>query len=376
MNKSKAQFSIPRVGVLESGPSDTIADIEGVKVGHFTLANESLQTGVTVIKAHGESHWLNKVPAGATIFNGYGKSVGLMQVEELGVLESPIALTNTFSVSAIAHGQIQQAIAEHPQIGKEWTSVNPLVFECSDAKLNDMQALAIKPEHFEDALQSATSVFAQGSVGAGRGMSCYGMKGGVGSASRKARGSLSYRVGALVLSNFGRPHQIQLPYGASGETIAAHLEQLAMQRLQQTEHASRTLGGVSQAELGPDHGPERGSIIIVLATDAPLDARQLKRLSMRAVAGLARTGSMIGHGSGDIALAFSTAYTLPHHAQQSMPKIQLLHEQDLDGLFEAAADATQQAIWASLWNAETVYGRDGSVRYSVQEVLAQLSLGA
>jgi len=350
----KFSIPLPRVGNLPSGATDSITDIGAVTVGQFTLADGPLQTGVTVIKAHNESHWLHKVPAAATIFNGYGKSVGLMQVQELGVMETPVALTNTFSVSAVAHGQIEQAIIDHPSIGKEWTSVNPLVFECSDAHLNQMQALAVKPEHYRLALAATNKQFDQGAVGAGRGMSCYGLKGGVGSASRQARGELGYSVGALVLSNFGKPHQIQVPgYSGIAQRISAYLENKKSQRGQHT-------------------GPERGSIIIVLATDAPLDSRQLRRLSMRAVAGLARTGSMIGHGSGDIALAFSTAYTIPHHADEAMPTQGMLHEQKLDGLFEAAAEATEQAIWSSLWRAQTVWGRDDNVRFGIQEVLASI----
>jgi D-aminopeptidase len=331
---SSDQITVPRVGTLPSGAYDRISDVPGVRVGHCTLNAGSIQTGVTVVYPHDQPLFLNKVPAAATVLNGFGKSVGLIQVDELGVLETPIALTNTFSVSAVAQAQIQQAVALHPEIGRSLPTVNPLVFECNDGYLNDIQAFAVQAAHYEQAVASASSVFAQGAVGAGRGMSCFGLKGGIGSASRLTQG---YTVGALVLSNFGKlPHLM-----IAGERVG--------------------LG------LAHEAGPEKGSIILLVATDAPLDARQLKRLSMRAGVGLARMGSFLGHGSGDIALAFSTAYTVPQDPATPMPAIAMLHETWLDGLFEACAEACEQAILASLWYAETVIGRQGHKRQALRE---------
>ena len=327
--------NVPRVGTLLSGAYDSIADVPGVRVGHCTLNAGALQTGVTVVYPHEQSLFFNKVPAAATVLNGFGKSVGLIQVEELGVLETPIALTNTFSVSAVAQAQIQQAIALHPEIGRRLPTVNPLVFECNDGYLNDIQAFAVQAAHYEQACASASSVFAQGAVGAGRGMSCFGLKGGIGSASRLVQG---HTVGALVLSNFGKLPHLTI----RGERIGLNLAQ--------------------------ESGPEKGSIILLVATDAPLDARQLKRLSARAGVGLARMGSFFGHGSGDIALAFSTAYTVPQDRDAPMPAIAMLHETLLDGLFEACAEACEQAILSSLWHAETVIGRQGHTRQALREV--------
>ena len=333
---------MPRVGVLAAGGRDAITDVPGVAVGHCTLDQGSVQTGVTVVRVHGGSHFLHKVPAAATVFNGFGKSVGLMQVDELGVLETPIALTNTFSVPAVATAQIQAAILEHPEIGRDWPTVNPLVFECNDGYLNDIQAMAIEPGHYREALAGAQAEFAQGAVGAGRGMSCFGLKGGIGSASRVVPCESGYIVGALVLSNFGRLRNLVIDGNPVGRSLA-----------------SRVAGGVE---------PDKGSIIMLLGTNAPLDALQLRRLSGRAALGLARTGSFMGHGSGDMALAFTTAYTVPQRASDPMPALAMVHAGLLDGLFEAAVEATEQAILNSLWFAEGVCGRDGHIRASLRSV--------
>lgn len=348
-----AVFDQPRIGALPSGSLDSICDVAGVAVGHCTLDEGPLQTGVTVVRPHPGDPYRDKVPAAATVLNGFGKSVGLVQVQELGVLETPIALTNTFSVGAVAEAQIRQAVAANPQVGRELPTVNPLVFECNDGYLNDIQALTVAPAHYDAAYQAAATRFAQGSVGAGRGMSCFSLKGGIGSASRLAQvqPGVRYTVGALVLANFGRLPNLIVAGRPFGRRLADRLDRA---------------GGAGQGRAPGE--PEKGSIILLLATDAPLDARQLRRLSLRAGAGLARTGSVFGHGSGDIALAFSTAYTVPHLAERGMPAVAMLHETRIDPLFEAAAEAAEQAIVAALWRATTVAGRDGHVRRAITEV--------
>ena len=334
----------PHIGSLPSGRHDAISDVGEIRVGHCTLNRESLQTGVTVVVPHAGDPFIDKVPAAAVVINGFGKSVGLIQVEELGVLETPIALTNTFGVSAVAQAQIREAIAAHPEIGREWSTLNPLVLECNDGFLNDIQALAISEAHYRQAIGSANARCLQGCVGAGRGMSAFELKGGVGTASRRCG---AYTVGSLVLANFGKLENPVLAGKPIGRAWAEHKK--------------------------ADDTPEKGSIIMLIATDAPLDARQLRRLALRACAGLARTGSVFGHGSGDIALAFSTAYTVPHLASQPMPALAMVHETQLDPLFHAAADATEQAILHALWHAETVHGRDGHCRRALPEVLVQYS---
>ena len=339
---------VPRIGRLPSGARDAITDVAGVTVGHATRDEGDVQTGVTVVRPHAGDPYLERVPAGVAVLNGFGKSVGLMQIEELGVLETPIAFTNTFAVPAMAAAQIRQCIAANPDCGRALPTVNPLVFECNDGFLNDIQRMAVTEADYLRAWSDAGEAFAQGAVGAGRGMSSFGLKGGMGSASRVvAIGATPFTVGALVLANYGRPEQLTVAGDAWGPRLAAALGTL-------------------------DAGPEKGSIIMLLATDAPLDARQLRRLALRAGAGLARTGSVFGHGSGDIALAFSTAFTLPQRADAPVPAVALLHDALLDPLFQAAADSTEQAILHALWRAETVTGRDGHVRRALCDVLPPL----
>jgi D-aminopeptidase len=337
----------PRVGTLRAGPRNLITDVEGVSVGHATLEQSDVQTGVTVIRPHAGDVFRDKVPAAVTVLNGFAKSIGLEQVRELGVLETPLALTNTFSVPAVAQAQIRQAIAANPEIGRAQPTVNSLVFECNDGYLNDIQAMAVEERHYLAAHDAAGPLFEQGSVGAGRGMSCFHLKGGIGSASRIAPETgpaAAHTVGALVLANFGRLPMLTV--------------------------AGRPVGRVLAEPSGlADSEPEKGSIILIVATNAPLDARQLRRLSLRAGAGLARTGSVFGHGSGDVALAFSTAYTLPGDMSRAMPDVRTVHDAALDPLFLACAEAAEQAVVNALWHAQTVAGRDGHVRQGIRDLI-------
>ena len=342
---------LPQVGSLQPGARNAITDVAGVTVGHHTLDANEVQTGVTVVRPHAGDLFRDRVPAAAVVLNGFGKSVGLVQVEELGVLETPIALTNTFSVAAVATAQIRQCIAANPETGRALSTVNPLVFECNDGYLNDIQQMAITGQHYLQACEQAGADVQEGSVGAGRGMSSFGLKGGVGTASRRvpAAGGGEHTVGALVLANFGRLPQLILAGHALGERLAQMVE-------------------ATREPLPAE--PEKGSIILLIATDAPLDARQLRRLALRAGAGLARTGSVFGHGSGDIALAFSTAYTVPQQADQPMPALAMLHDGLIDGLFQAVVDSTEQAILHALWCARAVTGRDGHHRQALADLLA------
>jgi D-aminopeptidase len=356
----------PHIGVLPGGPLGTIADVDGVSVGHCTLDQGALQTGVTVIRPHRGDPFVDKVPAAASVINGFGKSIGLVQVDELGTLETPIALTNTFGVAAMAQAQIRAAIRANPRIGREWSTVNPLVFECNDGYLNDIQALAVTEQHFNDAFDTASAKVASGSVGAGRGMSCFDLKGGIGNASRVVGvAGRSYTVGALVLANFGRLPMLTLDGTPLGRVLA---ERAAAPITDAPTEAATNATAAPAVETKP----EQGSIIMIVATDAPLDARQLKRLSLRAAAGLARTGSVYGHGSGDIALAFSTAYTVPHAADFiTLPP--LVADAHLDPLFRACADSVEQAIVDALWSAVSVTGRDGHRRLSLHDSVPDLA---
>ncbi|CAE6769064.1 Beta-peptidyl aminopeptidase BapA [Paraburkholderia domus] len=357
----------PHIGVLPSGPRGTLADIEGVTVGHCTLDEGAVQTGVTVIRPHPGDPFIAKVPAAASVINGFGKSIGLVQVEELGVLETPIALTNTFGVAAVAQAQIRAAIRANPQIGREWSTVNPLVFECNDGYLNDIQALAVSEQHYNDACDAASVDVASGSVGAGRGMSCFDLKGGIGNASRVIDvAGRSYTVGALVLANFGRLPMLTIDGAPLGRVLAGRAAKSV------AAGSAAVATSANSAIQATASKPEQGSIIMIVATDAPLDARQLKRLSLRAAAGLARTGSVYGHGSGDIALAFSTAYTVPHESDfVALPPV--LADARLDPLFRACADSVEQAIVDALWHATSVTGRDGHRRLSLRDTAPDLA---
>jgi D-aminopeptidase len=340
---------LPRIGALPSGPRDAISDVAGVTVGHCTLNANEVQTGVTVVRPNSGNLFLDRVPAAAVVLNGFGKSVGLTQVEELGVLETPIALTNTFSVAAVATTQIHQCMAANPETGRGLPTVNPLVFECNDGFLNDIQRMAVTGRHYLHACEQASVEVEQGSVGAGRGMSCFGLKGGSGTASRRVPGASGdeHNVGALVLANYGRLPQLIMAGQALGARLAAQM--------------------AATPSAAPE--PEKGSVILLVATDAPLDARQLRRLALRAGAGLARTGSVFGHGSGDIALAFSTAYTVPLQSNRTMPAIAMLHDGLLDPLFQAVADSTEQAIIHALFRATPVTGRNGHHRNALADLL-------
>jgi len=342
----------PRVGTLPAGALDAITDVAGVALGHCTLDGGATQTGATVLLPQPGNLFLHKLPAGLAVINGFGKSIGLMQVQELGTLESPIALVSTLAVGTAATALVRDALARNAELARSLPTLNPLVFECNDGWLNDARTLALQESHVAQALAAAHAAqqagqgsFEQGSVGAGRGMSCHGLKGGIGSASRRvAWQGRESTVGALVLANHGRPEALTI----AGRRIGAPLQ--------------------ARMDAEADAGPERGSIIVLLATDAPLDARQLGRVARRAAAGLARTGSDYGHGSGDIALAFSTAWRVPQQADEPMPAVAMLHEAALDGVFQAAAEATEQAIVHALFAATTVRGRDGRTRHALTEL--------
>jgi len=338
-------LSAPHIGRLPAGPRNSITDVAGVRVGHCTLDEGAVQTGVTVIVPHAGNLFTHKLPAAAAVINGFGKSVGLVQLEELGTLETPIALSNTFAVAALLEAQIRHTLRTNPECGRSLPTVNPLVLECNDGYLNDLQRMAVQPAHFDTAMQALSEQVDQGAVGAGRGMSSFELKGGIGTASRcvaLGQAGHHFTVGALVLSNFGRLPELIV----AGEALGARLA----------------------GQGDSDGAPEKGSIIMILAIDAPLDARQLKRLATRAGAGLARTGSAYGHGSGDIALAFSTAQQI--EAEADCMQMALLADHLLDPLFHAAADTVEQAILHALFAAPTVRGRDGHVRMSLRERLA------
>lgn len=318
------------------GPTHRISDVSGVRVGHCTLNEGEKQTGVTAIVPPGGNLFLTPLPCGVEVLNGFAKPIGLVQIEELGVLQTPILLSNTLAVGTLFTTLVRDAILRNPELGRTLPTVNPLVLECNDGWLNDIQALAITEAMAHEALQTASADFARGSVGAGRGMSCFSLKGGIGTASRVIP-SLNATLGVLVLANFGALEALTLDGVRAGEMIAPLL-------------------------AGEPPQLDAGSVIIIMATDAPLDARQLKRIAKRAGAGLGRLGSYWGHGSGDIAVAFSTQ-PLPQPPQ----------DDTLEPLLAAAADATEQAVLDALLSAEAVTGFRGHHRPSLTQILDRLT---
>ncbi len=331
-------------GRLPPGPLNRISDIPGVTVGHATLAEGDLRTGVTAIRPHPGNVFRDRPVAAAHVLNGFGKSIGLMQIEELGQLETPILLTNTLSVGTCGTALIRRAIAENPRIGRQTSTVNPVVGECNDGYLNDIQALAVTEQHALAALDATTAEFAVGAVGAGAGMSCFGFKGGIGSASRQVvLDGATFHLGTLALANFGRAGDLLLPDG-------------------------RRIAPPAPAR-DPMPTPERGSVIVVVATDVPLEHRQLHRVIRRAGAGLARVGSFYGHGSGDVFLGFTTANRTPHDPKSDLLPLRAIAEERIDRLFEAAAEATQEAVLDALAASPDTTGRIGHMRPGLRAAL-------
>lgn len=329
-----------RIGILPPGPQNAITDVAFVRVGHRTLLEGSdVRTGVTVILPHGQNLFQSKVPAAIAVGNGFGKLVGVTQVRELGVIETPIALTNTLSCFTVADALVRYTLA---QPGNEQVrSVNPVVGECNDGVLNDIRGQHIRGRHVQDALGAATEAAPQeGSVGAGTGTRCFGFKGGIGTASRvvpEAAGQ--YTAGVLVQTNFDGVLNV------AGAPVGKALGR----------HYLRRRPGRQEGR------PEDGSCMIVVATDAPLNARQLGRLARRALLGLAATGSPMTHGSGDYVIAFSSSELVrtPHRAAEPVQLKSVLREETLSPLFQAVREATEEAILNSLLRATTMTGFGG-----------------
>lgn len=322
---------------LPPGPANTICDVAGVAVGHRTLTGVGLATGVTAILPHGGDLFRLKPRAAVEVINGFGKSAGLVQVAELGTLETPILLTNTFSVAACTEVLIRRAIAANPAIGRQTSTVNPLVLECNDGAISDIQALAVSPQDALAALEVASGgPVSQGAIGAGTGMTAFGFKAGIGSASRRMHiDRQDFMLGALVLANFGRAGDLVLPDGRRPDPQGTT-------------------------------PPERGSVIIVMATDLPLGDRQLQRVARRGGAGLARLGAFWGHGSGDISLVFTTADPVPHQSDDAFLPGRRLDEDHIDIPFRAATEAVQEAVLNALCAAEPARARNGRLYPSLR----------
>ncbi|AIU69747.1 aminopeptidase [Thermococcus eurythermalis] len=332
-----------KIGVFEHGKRNSIADL-GVRVGHVTLIEgDDVRTGVTVLLPPVKNPFKEKLFASTFVMNGFSKPIGFVQVDELGYIETPIALTNTLSVYTVASAMVKHMIELNPDL----KSVSPVVMECNDSYLNNIRKMAVREEHYFEAVKNASLDFEEGAVGAGTGMSAFEFKGGIGSSSRVVEiGGEEYTVASLVLANFGRREDLTI----AGVPVGLELKDY------------------------PGRGPSaKGSISMVVATDAPLTARGLKRVAKRAVVGLARTGGYAYHGSGDVVLAFSTAQTAPLDKEPHL--LSFLPDNALSRLFKATAEATEEAIINALLQARTVEG-NGHVRYAlpidnVKEILSK-----
>jgi len=329
-------------GVFSTGPLDAITDVEGVRVGHTTIVEgDRVRTGVTAIVPHGGNVFQDKVAGAVFVGNAFGKLAGSTQVAELGTIETPIVLTNTLSVGTAMDAVVRYTLA---QPGNEQVrSVNALVGETNDGGLNDIRGLHVTRDHVLNAIRDAkTGPVAEGSVGAGTGTVNYGWKGGIGTSSRKLDRT-NFTVGVLAQTNFGGNLTI------AGVPIFKSLQ------------PPRSASGSRARNGSPVDTRDDGSCMLIVATDAPLDARDLRRLAARAVFGLARTGSSYSNGSGDFAVAFSTAPDVRSRFNETAPRAHVtLPVEATSPLFEAALEATEEAVYNSLFQATTVRSAIGT----------------
>lgn len=324
-------------GILPPGPLNAITDVPGVRVGQVTVREgDSIRTGVTAVLPHGGNLYRDKVPAALHVGNGFGKLMGVTQIRELGEIETPVVLTCTLCVPRVADAVLDHTLAQNPDA----RSVNAVVGETNDGFLNDIRSRPVRAEHVLRALREASGgPVEEGAVGAGTGTVAFGWKGGIGTSSRRLPASLGgYTVGVLVQSNFGGVLQVM------GAPVGEELGQYFLRdRL--------------------DRGDADGSIMIVVATDAPLTPRALERLASRATLGLARTGSPMTNGSGDYVIAFSTAEGVRRTPERrgALHTLEVLPNDLLSPLFQATVEATEEAIYNSLFRATTTRGHRGTI---------------
>ena len=332
-----------KIGRMEPGPRNAITDVAGVRVGHCTVDDAQHKTGVTVILPCEDDVFRSKLVAAFHVLNGFGKTAGLMQIGELGTLETPIALTNTLNVGLVHDAMVEYMCRQGEQQGYRITSVNPVVCECNDASLNDIRNRAVGQAEVFAAIANASEDFALGDVGAGKGMTCHGLKGGIGTASRivEVEGE-RFTLGVLVLTNHGRLRDLTI----GGQNVGAQIE-----------------------ERIREDAPDKGSCIMIVGTDLPVTSRQLGRIIRRCSVGLARLGSFIGHGSGEVMVGFSTANRIP--STGGCMTLRCIHEAHINEAFRAAAEATEEAVLRSMLEADTVTGYTGTVRRSLREFLPE-----
>ena len=342
-----------QVGRMTPGATNSITDVDGVMVGHTTLIEgENVRTGATAIVPHSGNLFHEKVKAGALTINGFGKAVGLPQINEFGMIETPILLTNTLNVGKVSDALISWVLPHYQRPDCSITSLNPIVAECNDSYLNDIQGRHVEKEHVFHALDTASAdPVAEGVVGAGTGVSAFEFKSGIGSASRIVRlDGENYTVGVLSLPNFGRREELVI----KGVPIG------------------RELRDYERSE--PDS--EEGSIVIVIATDLPLSHRQLVRIAKRASFGIARTGGTCHNSSGEFVVAFTTANKVPHDSKRIFLEERRLNDAHsaINIVFQAVIEAVEESILSALFAAKTLAGREGHCRVTlpIHEVFSML----
>jgi D-aminopeptidase len=337
------------LGRYKPGRWNAITDVAGVRVGHSTIIRGSgalkvgkgpIRTGVTAILPNTTNIFAERVVGGGFVLNGAGEVSGMTQLLEWGLVETPIFLTNTLSVGAVSDAAVKWMVERYPGIGDEHDVIIPLVGECDDSWLNDIAGRHVREEHVAEALHAASEgPVAEGNVGGGTGMITCDFKAGIGTSSRKLPERMGgYTVGVLVMSNFGVMHQLRVGGLPVGEVLDARYRKKL-----------------------PRRGQDHGSIIAVIATDAPLITHQLNRLAKRAALGVGRVGSTAMHGSGEIVLAFSTANQVPRETNKMVYRMKILLDQRLDPLYEAVIEATEEAILNALCMARDMDGANGNV---------------
>ena len=321
------------IGNGKTGNKNNICDVPGVKVGHHSLIDENnkIYTGVTVVSPYDGNIFKEKVVASSYVFNGFGKSIGFIQIDELGTIETKIALTSTMCVNRIAEGIIKEALDNNDDIGNKAGTVNPVVLECNDGTLNDSRKRLLTDNDYFKAVDNLSDDFIQGDVGAGCGMVCHGFKGGIGSSSRiiEVDGNI-YHLGIICNSNFG---------SANGKDLI---------------FKGRRLG--DKIKEYDEQYEDKGSIVCVLATDLPLNERQLKRLLKRVEIGIGRTGSYAGNGSGDVFVGFSTANKRKHYSDNAIDDIKYFNDDHINKIFQNTVDMTEEAVINSMLYSHHVDG--------------------
>lgn len=346
MNTRRIRDYGVKIGKYAPGPLNKITDVPGVTVGHCTVDSEQNKTGVTVIIPAPDNVFVNKLTAGVHVINGFGKTCGTVQVQELGTLETPIALTNTLNVGKVADALVGYTVDRCAKDGVRCVSVNPVVGETNDSGLNDIVHRCVGEDEVLSAIDNACRDFDEGDVGAGMGTSCFGLKGGIGSSSRMLKlDGKPYTVGALVQSNFGATSDLMI----AGQPVGKRIVE------------------IMKKEAAPS---DKGSIMIIIGTDIPLSELQLNRALRHAVVGLARTGSYVGHGSGDVVIGFTTANR--HGGDGAFRQMTALSDKLMDTVFRGTAEAVEEAVLNSMTAADAVTGYSGTVRRSLNEFLPEL----